>query len=186
MAEGDEFIDISKLGPRTSISLTDIVHIRSTGGIDSKMTVADFLKLISTDNIQELTLNSGVTIEQILLKDNTITASIGNIATNNVTIQNMTGTMKWKKFYENAGVTEGTIYDNISSWLTATNKSMRVMAGGSRAGVDYYIVGILRTSGTQIDLIAFNLVGNPTVLTITSAGGTVWTDFQIMSNGNEF
>jgi len=78
MAEGDEFIDISILGQRTSISLTDIIHIRSTGGIDSKMTVSDFLKLISTDNIQELTLDAGVIIEQILLKDNILTASLIN------------------------------------------------------------------------------------------------------------
>lgn len=54
-----DFIPIDELGERTTIAETDIVHIRSTGKIDSKMTVLNFFKnalavifgSVQTDNV---------------------------------------------------------------------------------------------------------------------------------------
>jgi hypothetical protein len=68
MGATDLYVDISQLGERSAISATDIIHLRATGGIDSKMTIANLFDGIPCD----ITQTAGVT----LLKSTTITGAL--------------------------------------------------------------------------------------------------------------
>ena len=57
MAEGDDYIDISKLDPKLVAVLTDIIHIRSSAGIDNKITIEDLFGDIRTE-IEQTTGNA--------------------------------------------------------------------------------------------------------------------------------
>jgi len=80
---GDQFIPLEDLGERSSAVDTDILHIKSSGNIDSKISVTNFLKSVlesvrstitatvrvKTDVIDENTAAAGVTIDGSLVKD---------------------------------------------------------------------------------------------------------------------
>jgi hypothetical protein len=193
MADGDDFINISLLFPRTTPVASDIVHIRSTGGIDSKMRYDDFLRdianeslltdLVQTDDITEKTASAGVTIEGSLLKDGVVqtdnitekTASAG------VTIEG--SLLKDSRITTGISIVKGNLAYSVAfgvlSPLIPSIGDKITLAGTLGSGTNYKLLYYAeRTSSTQITLYLYT-PDTPATITfiLTDIPTTEWFGF---------
>lgn len=108
-----DFIPISDLGEKTAVTDSDIMHVRSTGSLDSKISALNFLKsgisavfsAIKTDKITEKTSGKGVEVGDLLFFGGDI--FVNNIESGDIEISPTSG--------------EATSYGN-TEWTTGSGE----------------------------------------------------------------
>lgn len=179
-----DFIPLDELGERTTSVDSDIVHIRSTGFIDSFMTLANFFKRITTSTINALTIGASLLVDVISEK----TASAG-VFVDGVHLKDgggvLTDTLKYKYYYAatSGAETTGDIADalfvfvpNIGDFMTCSDGWM------SFSTLAYKVTSIHRFSATQVRVARVEKDGTSGNVLITT--GTLSTGTRIIFMGN--